>query len=190
MKKYIINICTVAIAILSVISCTNESVEIKKQVQITISPSKVLKDIVPFYNPSDIDMYQEEGNAAKLKLIALIYDKNGNLYHKSEKIVKDYNSDYTFSILVDEEEYRILAFSYSVLEIDGETHSAYSISNTDKQNNLKIQQGVDFGHYIVLGNHALLIKVVYLFAQINATYHAKRTCIQTRNGFFGSFYYG
>ncbi len=147
MKKYIINICTVAIAILSVISCTNESVEIKKQVQITISPSKVLKDIVPFYNPSDIDMYQEEGNAAKLKLIALIYDKNGNLYHKSEKIVKDYNSDYTFSILVDEEEYRILAFSYSVLEIDGETHSAYSISNTDKQNNLKIQQERSNSYY-------------------------------------------
>lgn len=147
MKKYIAYICIATIGILSTISCTNDSVEIKKQVQITISPSKVLKDVVQFYNPSDIDMYQEEGNAAKLKLIALIYDKDGNLYHKSEKIVKDYNSDYTFSILADEEEYRILAFSYSVLEIDGEMHSAYSISNTDKQSNLKIQQEKSNSYY-------------------------------------------
>ena len=85
MKKYIAKILIAVIATFAVISCTNDPVAIQKQVQITISPSKVLKDIVPFYNSSDIEMYQEDGRAAQLKLVALIYDKNGNLYHKSEK---------------------------------------------------------------------------------------------------------
>lgn len=146
MKKIITNMMAAVIAVLSIASCTNEEVQIQKQVQITISPSKVLKDIVP-YNSSDIEMYQEDGNTAKLKLVALIYDKEGNLYHQSEKLVKDYNSDYTFSVLVDDEEYRFLAFSYSVFEGDDELLSAYTISNTNKLENLKIEQGWACSYY-------------------------------------------
>ncbi len=147
MKKNITKILLAVIAIFAVISCTNDPVAIQKQVQITISPSKVLKDIVPFYNSSDIEMYQEDGRAAQLKLVALIYDKNGNLYHKSEKLVKDYNSDYTFSVLVNDEEYRLLAFSYSVFEGDDESFSAYTISNTNRLEDLKIEQGRANSYY-------------------------------------------
>lgn len=145
MKKYITNILIAVFAAFTVISCTNEPVAIQKQVQITISPSKVLKDIVP-YESSHLEMYKEDGNTAKLKLVALIYDSNGDLYHQSEKIVKDYNSDYTFSVLVDDGEYRVLAYSYSVLEENGESFAAYSISNTSKLNNLRIQQGFSLSY--------------------------------------------
>ncbi len=145
MKKYIANILIAVFAAFTVISCTNEPVAIQKQVQITISPSKVLKDIVP-YESSHLDMYKEDGNTAKLKLVALIYDKNGNLYHQSEKIVKDYSSDYTFSVLVDDGEYRVLAYSYSVLDGNGESFAAYSISNTSKLDNLRIQQAISLSN--------------------------------------------
>ncbi|MBR5842481.1 MAG: hypothetical protein IKY64_07765 [Bacteroidaceae bacterium] len=154
MKKIIINMFIAVIAIASTISCTNDPVEIQKQVQITISPSKVLKDIVPFYNSSDIEMLQIDGNVAKLKLVVLIYDKNGDLYHQSEKTVKDYNSNYTFSVLVNDDDYRLLAFSYSVLDRDGESLSAYSITNTDKLNSLKIRQESSnslYSNFSVLG---------------------------------------
>lgn len=139
MKKIIINMFIAVIAIASTISCTNDPVEIQKQVQITISPSKVLKDIVP-YESSHLEMYKEDGSTAKLKLVALIYDSNGNLYHQSEKIVADYNSDYTFSVLVNDDNYRVLAYSYSVFDVNGETYSSYTITNTSKLEKLKIQQ--------------------------------------------------
>ena len=139
MKQIIIKMFIAIIAIASTISCTNDPVEVQKQVQITISPSKVLKDIVP-YESSHLEMYKEDGNTAKLKLVALIYDSNGNLYHQSEKIVNDYKSDYTFSVLVNDEKYRVLAYSYSVFDIDGESFSAYSISNTNKIKDLRIHQ--------------------------------------------------
>ena len=139
MKKYIAKILIAVIATFAVISCTNDPVAIQKQVQITISPSKVLKDIVP-YESSHLEMYKEDGVTAKLKLVALIYDSNGNLYHQSEKIVNDYKSDYTFSVLVNDEKYRVLAYSYSVLEGNGESYSAYSITNTNKIEKLNIVQ--------------------------------------------------
>lgn len=139
MKKYISKILIAVIATFAVISCTNDPVAIQKQVQITISPSKVLKDIVP-YESSHLEMYKEDGVTAKLKLVALIYDSNGDLYHQSEKIVKDYNSDYTFSVLVNDEKYRVLAYSYSVFEENGESYSAYSITNTNKIEKLNIVQ--------------------------------------------------
>lgn len=139
MKKIIINMFIAVIAIASTISCTNDPVEIQKQVQITISPSKVLKNIAP-YQSSHLEMYKEDGSTAKLKLVALIYDSNGNLYHQSEKIVADYNSDYTFSVLVNDDNYRVLAYSYSVFDVNGETYSSYTITNTSKLEKLKIQQ--------------------------------------------------
>ena len=141
------------IAIASTISCTNDPVEIQKQVQITISPSKVLKDIVP-YQSSHLEMYKEDGNTAKLKLVALIYDSNGNLYHQSEKIVNDYKSDYTFSVLVNDEKYRVLAYSYSVLDVNGESISAYSVTNTSRLESLSIEQVLTnslYSNFSVLG---------------------------------------
>ncbi len=141
MKKIIIKMFIAVIAIASTISCTNDPVTIQKQVQITISPSKVLKDIIP-YESAHLEMYKEDGNTAKLKLVALIYDSNGDLYHQSEKIVEDYNSDYTFSVLVNDEKYRVLAYSYSVFEGNGESYSAYSITNTSKIEELIIQQDI------------------------------------------------
>ena len=152
MKKIMTNVLTAVIAVLSIVSC--KEVQTQKQVQITISPSEVLKDIVP-YNSSDIGMYQEEdGSKAQLKLVALIYDKDGNLYHQSEQLVKDYNSDYTFSVLVDGEDYRLLAFSYSVLERGQESFASYSITNTNRLEDLKIQQNYSnsfFSNWSVLG---------------------------------------
>lgn len=139
MKKYIAKILIAVIATFAVISCTNDPVAIQKQVQITISPSKVLEDIVP-YESSHLEMYKEDGVTAKLKLVALIYDSNGNLYHQSEKIVNDYKSDYTFSVLVNDEKYRVLAYSYSVLDVNGESISAYSVNNTSKLESLNIEQ--------------------------------------------------
>ena len=152
MKKIIINMFIAVIAIASTISCTNDPVEIQKQVQITISPSKVLKDIVP-YEASHLEMRKEDGSTAKLKLVALIYDSNGNLYHQSEKIVKDYNSDYTFSILANDDNYRVLAYSYSVLDVNGESFSAYSITNTSKLETLNILQE---GSYSYNSNFSIL----------------------------------
>lgn len=161
MKKIITNMMIAVVALLSIASCTNEEVQIQKQVQITISPSKVLKDIVP-YESSHLEMYEEDGNTAKLKLVALIYDSNGDLYHKSEKIVKDYNSDYTFSVLVNDEKYRVLAYSYSVFDIDGESFSAYTITNTSKLKDVRIQQdrSISFSsNWSVLGMYDELISI-------------------------------
>lgn len=153
MKKNITKILIAVIATFAVISCTNDPVAIQKQVQITISPSKVLKDIVP-YQSSHLEMYKEDGNTAKLKLVALIYDSNGNLYHQSEKIVNDYKSDYTFSVLVNDEKYRVLAYSYSVLDVNGESISAYSVTNTNRLESLSIEQVLSnslYSNFSVLG---------------------------------------
>lgn len=136
------------ISIFIFVSCQNEAIEIQKQVKITISPSKVLESFIP-YKSSDLEMEVDEYGTARLRITALIYDSNGELYSQSIGLLKDYNSDYSFSVLLDpDEEYKLLAFSNSIMgTLDKITLEPYKINGINNLSTLEIVQTNEDSYY-------------------------------------------
>ena len=123
-------------------SCQNEAVEIQRKVKITISPAKVLESFIP-YKSDDLEMAEdEELGTAKLRITALIYDSEGNLYDYKEGLLDDYNSDYSFDILMNsDEEYKLLAFSSSIMgSLDEITYEPYEFHDINNLSTLKVIQ--------------------------------------------------
>ena len=123
-------------------SCQNEAVEIQRKVKITISPAKVLESFIP-YKSDDLEMAEdEELGIAKLRITALIYDSEGNLYDYKEGLLDDYNSDYSFDILMNsDEEYKLLAFSSSIMgTLDEITYEPYEFHDINNLSTLKVIQ--------------------------------------------------
>ena len=130
-------------------SCQNEPVEIQKQVEIVISPSEVLESFTPNY-PEDLEMVSdEELGVAKLRITALIYDSNGELYSHNEGLLKDYNSDYSFNVLLNpNEEYKLLAFSSSIMgSLENVKLEAYTFKGINDLNTLEVTQNNEDSYY-------------------------------------------
>lgn len=138
------------------VSCQNEAVEIQEQVKITISPSKVLESFIP-YDSEDIEMeVDDELGTARLRITALVYDSEGQLYVHKEGLLNDYDSDYSFDILVNpDEDYKLLAFSSSIMgSLENITAESYKFDGTNNLNTLEIAQTNEYSwysNYSVLG---------------------------------------
>jgi len=138
------------------VSCQNDAIEIQEQVNITICPSKVLESFVP-YKSDNLDMeVDDELGTAKLRITVLIYDADGELYSKNEGLLDDYNSDYSFNILLDpKEEYKLLAFSSSIMgSLENITAESYKFHGIDNLNTLEVTQTTTdswYSNYSVLG---------------------------------------
>jgi len=137
-------------------SCQNEAIEIQEQVKIIISPSQVLESFIP-YKATDLEMENdEELGTARLRITALIYDSKGELYSKNVGLLNDYNSDYSFNILLNpNEEYKLLAFSSSIMgNLENTTAESYKFSGENNLNTLEVVQTNEYSwysNYSVLG---------------------------------------
>lgn len=132
-----------------VFACTNEPVQIYKQVKVTVSPSAVLTDFVP-YDSSQKEMSDdEELGLAKLRITALLYDEAGMLVDKRESLLNDYNSDYSFSLVVGpEQEYTLLCFSSSIHgSMEVPEYESYEFSGVENLSTLKVTQWDEVSYY-------------------------------------------
>lgn len=151
MKKYILYLVALIIALSS---CSDsEEVDIKYQVNVTVSPASVLAAYTP-RSSTDLDMYTENGISAKLRITVLIYDSTGKLIDNKENELKDYSSDFNFSInMKTNEAYQIVAISSSVLTNSEKKYEAYTISNIESLDKLTITQTT---HQTLYSNWAML----------------------------------
>lgn len=142
--------------IFCLISCQNNAIEIQEQVKITVSPSQVLESFVP-YESGNLEMeVDDELGTAKLRITALIYDSDGELYSKNIGLLDNYNSDYSFQVLLDpNEEYKLLAFSSSIMgSLENPTAESYKFSGENNLNSLEVTQTSAYSwysNYSVLG---------------------------------------
>lgn len=123
-------------------SCQNEAVEIQKKVKITISPANVLESFIP-YKADDLGMMEDSKlGVAKLRITALIYDSKGNLYDHKETLLDNYDSDYSFDIVMkSDEEYKVLAFSSSIMgTLEEVTYEPYEFHDINDLSTLKVIQ--------------------------------------------------
>ena len=135
----------ISIFILAV-SCTNEKIDISKQVTITVSPASVLTGFTP-YRSSDMDMYSDDNYTAGLRLTTLIYDDSGKLVEEKETLVSDYSQTYSFqTILPDNGNFKVIAFCSSIIgSLSKPDYESYSISGKDRIENIKIVRDDGFG---------------------------------------------
>lgn len=154
--KYIKILIFVAAAFLA-LACTNEPVELQQQVTVTVSPAEVLDGFIS-YDSEDKNMSDDaEMGMAKLRITALLYDEVGQLVEKKEGLLKDYNEDYTFSMLMDpQHSYTLLCFSSSIHgTLEDLEFESYTFSDEKRLSTLKvIQQGENsyYSNWSVLGS--------------------------------------
>ena len=129
-------------------ACTNEPVQIQKQVAITVSPSNVLDGFSP-YSAEEKEMYSDDNGTSKLRITALVYDENGFLVDKKETLLNDYTSKYTFSVATEaNQDYKVLCFSSSVDgTLENIENEAYVFSGEENLKNLKVTQAVFTSFY-------------------------------------------
>lgn len=123
-------------------SCQNEAIGIQKQIRVTISPSDVLDDFVPFES-DHLEMYEHsESGASKLRITALLYDSEGKLVSKNEELVNNYDSEYTCSFLVDtDKDYTLLCFSSAIIgSLALPEYESYEFTGIENISTLKVTQ--------------------------------------------------
>lgn len=104
MKKYL----AILIGLMAYFtSCTDQDdVDIKYQVDFTVSPEKVMSGFIP-YAEGDFDIPSDYN----VRIRALIYDASGLLVSKTEELVKNYLADFTFSVVLPVGEYTVITSS-------------------------------------------------------------------------------
>lgn len=154
-KIYIKTVACLAMLFI-VFACANEPIQIQKQVVVTVSPSQVLDNFVPYKSEhKEMDNDTDLGKA-KLRITALLYDESGRLIKKNESLLNDYNSDYTFSVAIaPEQEYTLLCFSSSIFgSLEEPELESYEFSGVENLSTLKVTQLNEFSfssNWTVLG---------------------------------------
>lgn len=147
MKKYII----VLIGLMAYFSsCTDQDeVDINYQVDFTVSPAKVMEN---FKEVKEGAGNLELTDEYKLRLSAFIYDQEGNLVLKNEKLVDNYNTDFTFSDILPTGNYTVVALSSVVVgnSLDNLETELYLFSDYNRLNEFTIEQH-NFRRFSVLG---------------------------------------
>lgn len=137
-------------------SCQNEAIEVQKQIKVTISPSGVLDDFVPFKN-DELEMYEDdELGISKLRITALLYDSEGKLVSKNEELVNNYESMYSCSFFVDtDKDYTLLCFSSAILgslaQPELETYVFTGIENIATLKVTQVFENSYYSNFTVLG---------------------------------------
>lgn len=130
------------ISIFMFLSCTNEPVQIQEQIKVTISPSKVMEDFVPYQSTQKEMSDDPDYGKAKLRITALLYDASGKLVDKKEGLLNDYNSDYSCSFSTSSgQEYNLVCFSSSIHgSLDDPDIESYEFSGIENLTDLKVAQ--------------------------------------------------
>lgn len=134
MKKYL----AILIGLMAYFtSCTDQDdVDIKYQVDFTVSPAEVMSGFKEI-QPGNFTL--EDG--VKVRITAFIYDISGELYTKSEGLVNDFNTSYSFSEILPEGDYTIIATANTVIgnSLDDIT-PIWEYSNEGSMNTLKVTE--------------------------------------------------
>lgn len=118
--------------------CTNPEIEIRKGVEIQIHPSTILSGFTAFES-EHLEMLDD----SYLRITCLLYDRNGNLAYQDQARVGDFGQDVTFRTTLDEKNgnYTIIALATCIQgTLSSPTYEAYTISNTQSLNQLRIKQ--------------------------------------------------
>lgn len=130
------------IGVFILFSCTNEPIQIQKQIKVTISPSHVLEDFVPYTSSLKEMSDDPDYGVAKLRITALLYDEDGKLVDKKEGLLNDYNSDYSCSFAAfADQEYTLVCFSSSIHgSLENPDLESYEFSGIENLSDLKLSQ--------------------------------------------------
>lgn len=116
--------------------CTNPEVGLQKCMVIVVRPSTILSEFTPL-NSEDFEMY----SGSHLRITCLIYDKNGNRTYASESLLDNFNENVIIRPLLDEGSYTVVALATCILgSLSSPTYEAYSISNTESLDQLRVEQ--------------------------------------------------
>lgn len=141
MKKIVYALFAIACGIFT--SCMDsEEIEILKDVTVTIQPSSVVSSFAGFQT-GDLDMYSDKNGTSKLRISAFLYDEEGKLVVEKSTLLKDYSSDYTFTLnaLDLKKKYQILVVSNAIQgTLENPIRQSYSLSNTSDINKLTVFQ--------------------------------------------------
>lgn len=135
--------------LLLLFGCTNEPIQIQKQVKVTISPANVLAGFQP-YDSQEQEMSDDaDYGKAKLRITALLYDEDGKLVEKKEGLLNDYNSDYSCSFTTaTDQKYTLLCFSSSIHgSLEDPDLESYEFTGIDYLANLKVSQWSEDSYY-------------------------------------------
>lgn len=118
-------------------SCTDsEEVDIKYQINLTISPAEVISGLTEYKNGDFklIDGY-------KIRVRSLIYNTNGDLVNKTEELIKDYSSNLMFSIILPTGNYTVIS-STDVVKANSLSDISFkywTFSGEDNLSNYKVK---------------------------------------------------
>lgn len=148
MKKIVYALFAIACGIFT--SCMDsEEIEILKDVTVTIQPSSVVSSFAGFQT-GDLDMYSDKDGTSKLRISAFLYDEEGKLVVEKSTLLKDYSSDYTFTLnaLDLNKKYQILVVSNAIQgTLENPSYQSYSLSNTSDMNKLTVFQEFENSFY-------------------------------------------
>lgn len=152
MKKFLLY---AVAAMMAFTSCTDsEEVDVKYGVKLVYDPSSVISGFNGFVYGGELcglDMYE----GSELGIFSFVYDENGDLLTRIAGTVSDYTkkANYTMN-MANADRYTVVTFAYAVMDYEGETLAAYSISNTDRLSKLTIEQLIStsfYSNFSVLG---------------------------------------
>lgn len=134
MKKYILYL---AALMMVLASCSDsEEVDIKYQVNLTISPAQVISGLTEYKN-GDFKLM----DGYKVRVRSLIYNIDGDLVNKTEELIKDYSSDLNFSVVLPIGNYTIVS-STDVVEANSLSDIStkyWTFSGENKLSGYKVQ---------------------------------------------------
>lgn len=129
MKKYFLLV--VSAVALAFSSCSDsEEVDIKYQVNFTISPETVISDFQG-YKSGNLQLDDD----TKLRIRNLIYDENYNLVKSSEGLVNQYSENLQFAEILPEGDYTVITTT-DVVTGNSSSNITSSYWNFTKENNL------------------------------------------------------
>lgn len=125
--------------------CTNPEVELRKSVEIQISPSTILSGFTA-YTSSDFEM----DSNSHLRITCLLYDRNDNLVYHDQTLLDNFNQDVSFRVALDDKngKYTVVALATCIEgTLSSPTNEAYSISGTESLTQLRVKQEYNNSYY-------------------------------------------
>ncbi|MCQ2181974.1 MAG: FimB/Mfa2 family fimbrial subunit [Bacteroidales bacterium] len=146
-NNIILAVASAVIMTFSFTCCTNPEVEVRNSIEIKLCPSTILSGLTP-YNSSDFKMDTYDDETCHLRISCLLYDEAGKLAYRQEALLDDYNSDVSFTAMLDAGSYRLIALATNIFgTLSSPTLEAYSITGAEQLNQLQIHQNNEESYY-------------------------------------------
>ena len=127
--------------------CNNTEIEVRNSIEIKLRPSSILSGFTP-YKSSDFEMETYNDETARLRITCLLYDEAGNLAYHQEELLDNYNSDISFTAMLDAESYKLIALATNIFgSLSSPSLEAYTITGTEHLDQLQILQDYHVSSY-------------------------------------------